>query len=84
VSGWFLSTAGEPSSDAVRFLPLTTANSAGILYDKEAVSVDPDDGGAVVVTLRPGRYRVESGRIQFVIQVPPDTSAALLTQIVVR
>lgn len=84
VRGWFLSAGGEPSGDAVRFVPLAPANSAGILYDSEAVSVEPDDAGVVVVTLRPGRYRVESGRRQFVIQVSSDTSAALLTEIVVR
>lgn len=83
VRGWFLLTGGEPSRDAVRFVPLAPATGQGIVYGTEAVVVEPDEAGAVVVTLTPGRYRVESGHRQFVIQVP-EASQALLTEIVVR
>lgn len=82
VRGWFLLAGGEPSRDTVRFVPLAPANGQGIVYGSEAVVVEPDETGKVGVTLTPGRYRVESGRRQFVIQVP-EASEALLTEIVV-
>lgn len=83
VSGWFLLASGEPSLDEVRFTPLDPSNLAGIVYGSEAVVVEPNETGMVCVTLTPGRYRVESGRRQFVILVP-EASDALLTEIMVR
>lgn len=83
VSGWFLLAGGEPSQDSVRLVPLAPTTGSGIVYSSGAVVVEPDETGAISVTLAPGRYRVESGRRQFVIQVP-EASKALLTEILVQ